>query len=147
MGDKFRVCARVVRGWGPSYAFIALLRCIEDMARMTGERFTHICRRLGIGLTPGRWPGLEEMRAALDVLEAERAARLGELQALRAARRRAKRAWRLEGGPRPAPGRLEELERGHGGFPVPRVGVWGWRKRRERAQGQVKPDRPTGGGR
>jgi hypothetical protein len=131
MSHRFLVCARIVRGLSASHAFIALLRCIESMSRLTGQPFRHICNRLKIRRDPAHWPTLPEMWAVLDQLEAERDAFLSEYHRLVTERRQQKKAWRAGGKP-PQPGRLEEMIAQRNSHKTPRVGCWGWRRLRER---------------
>lgn len=72
------------------------------------------------------------MRVALDQLETEREAFLGEFKRLVEERKQQKKAWRAGGKP-PKPGRLEEMI-GQRRIP-PRVGCWGWRRIRQRVAG------------
>jgi hypothetical protein len=129
---KFNVCARVARAGGhpPSHAWIALHRCVEANARLTGEPFGVIFARLErahrFGRAPDRWPDAACIRVAVDRLQAERDAFLAELNARAQARRAEKRAGLREN----RDARLTQLCEQQAAHHVPTVGYWGWRRRR-----------------
>lgn len=129
---KFNVCLRVARRAGPrpSHAWIALHRCIEAQARLTGEAFRSIFDRLaaahGFGRGPGEWPSGPQIRAAAEALALERARFLAELHAREAARRLEKRRGLRDNRDL----RLAEIARRQAAHAVPEVGPWGWRRRR-----------------
>lgn len=129
---KFNVCARVARAGGhrPSHAWIALHRCVEANARLTGEPFEAIFTRLeqahGFGRDPDRWPDAGRIRAAVDQLQVERDAFLAELDARAEIRRAEKRAGQRENGDE----RLRQMCARQQAHSVPTVGYWGWRGRR-----------------
>lgn len=128
--SKFDTCARVVMTGSASYAWIALHRCVEANARLTGERFGSIFARLsvahGFGRAPADWPDIGRMRLAVRQLQREREAWLTERKAREAARRADKRAGKRINDDV----RLTEMRARQGGHIVPRVGCWGWRMRR-----------------
>ncbi|MGB1014807.1 MAG: hypothetical protein ACPG4T_11785, partial [Nannocystaceae bacterium] len=69
--SSFHGCARLALGASgkrPSHAWIALHRCVEALARQTGEPFTSIFDRIGrahgFGRAPARWPNATQIRAA-----------------------------------------------------------------------------------
>lgn len=112
-----------------SHAWIDLHRLVEAYCKTMGGRFTEVFaeleRRFGFArAAPEAWPDLRTIRAAADELERRRSAHLEARARLVAARRRAKAAGR-----RAPPPELQALERVAGPCP-PRVGVWGWRRRR-----------------
>ena len=133
--SRFKVCARTALGASgprPSHAWIALLRCVEALARLTGEPYREILARLGqrhgFGSSPSAWPSAAQIRAAASDLVEEREAHLSEYRALVAARKARKARGDRRGG-----GRLAELEARHEAHNLrqPRVGYWGWRALRE----------------
>ena len=126
--SKFRVCRRVVETGPVSYAWIALHRCVEANARLTGEPFTAIFDRLehrhNFKRTDlKRWPNLQQIQAAAATLQAERDNWLAEWNRLVVARKIEKRAGKRHR----RNGRLEELVRRQREHKVPSVGAWGWR--------------------
>lgn len=129
--SKFSRCARTFMSDGASYAWIALHRCIEANARLTGERFSEIFARLGaeygFSREPAAWPDAARMRLAVTQLQRERDAYLAELNARIAARRAEKRLGKRHN----RDTRLAELLRRKGAHVAPQVGCWGWRLRRE----------------
>lgn len=129
--SKFSRCAHTVMSDTPSYAWIALHRCIEANARLTGERFSNIFARVGaeygFGRQPAAWPDAARMRLAVAQLQRERDAYLKELNARIAARRAEKQAGQRHNRDQ----RLTEMLNLKGAHIVPQVGCWGWRLRRE----------------
>lgn len=119
-----------------SHAWIALHRLVEAYGRTFGLRFTVVFAELEAELgfrrtIESQWPTLATMQAGARWLRARREEMLARRAALVAERRAAKRAGRRV----PVPADLRAIERQLGGGPpVPRVGVWGWRRRRERAR-------------
>lgn len=116
-----------------SHAWIELHRLVEAYCRTMGGRFSAVFAELegryGFAREdPARWPDLATIRAAADDLQGRRQARLDARARLVAARRRAKAAGRRG----PPPPELVALETIHGPCP-PRVGFWGWRRRRRGA--------------
>lgn len=133
--SRFRVCARTALGASgprPSHAWIALLRCIEALSRLTGEPYREILARLGqrygFGSSRSAWPDAAQIRAAAEDLVAEREVYLSEYRAL-VAERKARKAR----GDRRRGGRLAQFEARHNTHNLhqPRVGYWGWRALRE----------------
>ncbi len=133
--SRFTVCARLALQAAdphPSHAWIALLRCIEGLARLTGEPYSAILERLGalhrFGSSPGAWPRAAQIRAAATQLVEEREAWLARHRALVAARKARKALGdRRRGEP------LASLERRRNQHNArcPQVGYWGWRALRE----------------
>lgn len=133
--SRFRVCAR----WAlhatdphPSHAFIALLRCVEALARLTGEPYSAIVERLGavhgFGTSPRAWPRAAQIRAAAAQLVEEREAWLADYRAHVAARKARKALGdRRRGGPLAS---LEQRRERHNAR-CPHVGYWGWRALQE----------------
>ncbi|MCB9755972.1 MAG: hypothetical protein H6713_39120 [Myxococcales bacterium] len=122
---------RILTLGSTSHAWIELHRLVEAYSRTVGARFTEIFAELETRFgfqreDPTRWPDRATIRAAAELLHARREALLERRRALVATRRRAKRAGRR--GP-PAP-ELAALERGGDAPAIPRVGVWGWARRR-----------------
>jgi hypothetical protein len=116
----------------PSHAFIALLRCIEALSRLTGEPYSAILERVAamhrFGTSPGAWPRAIQIRAAASQLVAEREAWLGHYRTLVAARKLRKSLGdRRRGGPL---GALEQARERHNAR-SPHVGYWGWRALRD----------------
>ncbi|MEM7154062.1 MAG: hypothetical protein AAF799_14525 [Myxococcota bacterium] len=133
---KFNVCARrilVGTAVASSYDWIDFHRCVEGLARLTGEPFTAVFARLekqhGFGRRPGSWPDGSTLRAATRQLVEEREAWLARYRAFVEQRRREKKQGLRHRRREP----LEELEasrRQHAAF-RPRLGYWGWARLRE----------------
>lgn len=125
---------RILTFESPSHVWIALHRLVEAACRALGTTFTdefeQLERRFAFARRdPRRWPDLAAMRRAAEYLHARRAAALAARDALIAARREAKARGRR----RDVPGDLAACEARHQiqSPKPPRVGYWGWRKRRE----------------
>ena len=128
----FNVCIRVAlsaTGPKPSHAWMAQHRCVEALARLTGEPFTEIMHRLGRthGFSRARssWPSAERIRDAAAQLQEERSAWLDTYDRLAAESRERKRR-----GDRRGVAALEQMEAArqvHNSL-QPRVGYWGWRE-------------------
>lgn len=112
------------------HAWIAFHRCVEAHARLTGERFSALFKRIGAphGITRRGSVDVAALQAATRAILAERDALLEERAAWIAARKVEKRAGRREPGPS-----LAGLERRHreATSRAPTVGYWGWRALRE----------------
>lgn len=114
----------------PSHAFIALHRCVESLARLTGESFTSIFDRVavqhGFSRLPENWPGAEQIRLASRQISRWRDEYLKNLSLLVAERRAQKKSGRRHF----ARTQLELLEqkRRLQNQAWPEVGNWGWRK-------------------
>jgi hypothetical protein len=113
-----------------SHAWIELHRLVEAYCRTTGGRFSAVFAELEgrcgfVRDDRAQWPDLATIRAAADELQGRRQARLDARARLIAARRQAKAGGRRD----PPPPELAALETIRGPSP-PRVGYWGWRRRR-----------------
>ena len=118
----------------PSHVWIALHRLVEAACRTLGTTFTGEFEKLEHRFAfaradPRRWPDLATMRRAAEHLHARRARALAARDALIAARRAAKARGRR----REVPAELAACEARHQvqSPKPPRVGYWGWRRRRE----------------
>jgi hypothetical protein len=85
--SKFSKAMLIVKGNSPSHAFIALHRCVEANARLTGEKFSSIFNRLEELYNFNRkeevfWPSLNQMSDCVDLLEFERNIFLDEMNKL-----------------------------------------------------------------
>jgi predicted methyltransferase len=130
-GGSYR---RIMAQTSPSHAWIELHRLVEAFCRTAGRPFTEVFAELEARFgfvrgEPRRWPDLETMRAAAEWLRAARAGRLAARRAWSAEQRRAKAAGRRGR----APAALREVEARSRAYAatVPRVGCWGWRRRRQ----------------
>ena len=128
---KFNVCYKVATGTEASYAWIALHRCVEANARLTGETFRSIFSRLeethGFSRENlSQWPDLSQIHAAAEQLRGERNAWLQEWNELIAQRRIEKQSGQRQ----LSHGRLKELSLKQQSHSVPFMGCWGWRKLR-----------------
>jgi len=120
----------------PSHAWIALHRLVEAACRTLGTTFTvefeQLERRFAFARAdPRRWPDLATMRRAAEYIAARRAEALTRRDGLIASRRASKRRGRRCAVPKELAA-LEARHQVHSPRP-PRVGYWGWRKRREEA--------------
>ena len=120
-------------GKSVSHAWIALHRCVEANARLTGEPFRSIFSRLESLFSfkrtdTERWPDLDRIRAAAKQLERERNLFLEEYNALIDKRKREKR----QGKRLFEKGTLRELCERQNKHNVPKVGFWGWRAIRDK---------------
>lgn len=117
-----------------SHAWIALHRLVEAHGRTVGAPFhvvfDEIERHFGFrrDVLP-QWPDQDTMRRAAQWLRAQHDQALARRQALVAARRSEKRRGHRV--PVPAELRAIELQTAVNAAATPRVGYWGWRKRRE----------------
>lgn len=118
----------------PSHVWIALHRLVEAACRTLGTTFTAefeaLERRFGFArANPRRWPDLATMRRAAEDVRVRRAEALAGRNALIASRRAAKAGGRR----RDVPAELAASEARHQVHSPrpPRVGYWGWRRRRD----------------
>lgn len=125
---------RILTWESPSHVWIALHRLVEAGCRTLGTTFTvefeELERRFAFArATPGRWPDLATMRRAAGYVSARRAEALAARNALIAARRDEKARGRR----REVPTALAAFEARHQiqSPKPPRIGYWGWRRRRE----------------
>lgn len=131
-GGSYR---RILDRASPGHMWIELHRLVEAYCRTAGRTFTEVFAeleaRFGFARAERtRWPDVATMRAAARWLHARREAQLAERRAWIAGQRRARAAARRV----PAPAGLREAEERSRDYAatVPRVGVWGWRRRRDR---------------
>ena len=124
-----------------SHAWIALHRLVEAFCRLTGNSFGAVFAELEARFDfaraePGRWPDPPTMRRAADWLRGAREEVLAARNALIAARRAAKALGRRT----PVPAELDRSEARIRAYAaaLPRVGHWGWKRRRERGQWQAR---------
>ena len=134
--NPYRQASRA-QGPRPSHAFIALHRCVESLARLTGESFVEIFAQLelqyGFSREPHSWPGAEQIRLASRQIRLRREHYLATLGRLMAERRQQKRSGQRHFAGSP----LEMLEekRRLQNQNWPAVGCWGWKLRRNEAPG------------
>jgi hypothetical protein len=127
---------QVVERKSPGHVWIALHRLVEAYGRTFGIRFSVVFGELERQFEFRRgvrseWPTLATMHEAARWLRIRRDEALARRDKLVFARRRAKRCGQRV----PVFAELLAIERMLGGGAlVPHVGVWGWRKRRERVQ-------------
>jgi hypothetical protein len=127
---------RILTWDSPSHVWIALHRLIEAACRTLGTSFTAeieaLERRFSFARAdPRRWPDLATMRRVAEDVHARRARALARRDALIASQK----AVKLRGRRRDVPTELAAFEARHQvqSPKPPRVGYWGWRKRREEA--------------
>jgi len=129
---------RVQRLQSASHAWIALHRLVEAYARGAGVPFSAVFealeRRFDFSRTDERRrPDLGTMRRAATWLRTEREALLATRRGLDAAQRATKSAGERQ---RVSPALAGDLARVRANAAqFPRVGCWGWRRRRVRAAG------------
>ena len=117
-----------------SHAWIALHRMVERYCGLAGSSFRAVFADLEQRFDfarepPDRWPDPPTMRRAADWLRARRNELLAARQALIAVRRQAKASGRRAAIP-PELARAEQHMRAYAAA-FPRVGCWGWRRRRQ----------------
>lgn len=128
---KFNVCIRVALGDKPSYAWIALHRCVEANARLTGETFTSIFKRLEDRYkfkreVSSKWPSIKQINDCAIQLKLERTNWLTEMNELIEERKREKKRGARSNTNR----RLAEMARCQREYNPPHVGIWGWKRMR-----------------
>lgn len=132
MAGSFNVSYRWAKNSSVSHTWIALHRCVESNAQLTGEPFSSIFSRLekahGFSRSNSKeWPGLAQIHAAADQLKHERTAWKKELSALIKQRKVEKQK-----GIRQLPeGRLKEMTQQQNRYVHRPLGYFGWRKLRE----------------
>ncbi|MDF1548734.1 MAG: hypothetical protein P1P88_13000 [Bacteroidales bacterium] len=131
MGN-FKSSFKIVMKESVSHTWIALHRCVEANARLTGETFTSIFSRLEAAFLFKRtekteWPDLTQIQEAARQLGRERKLFLDELNALIQQRKREKKYGKREN----SGFRLDEIYNKQSHCKIPKVGYWGWRKKRE----------------
>ena len=117
-------------GKSVSHAWIALHRCVETNARLTGETFNSIFTRLEEVFSFNRtekalWPRLLQIHEAAKQLKNERQLFLDELNALVQERKFEKQ----QGKRKNKSLRLKEICDKQSRHQIPKVGFWGWRKK------------------
>jgi len=130
--SKFTKAMIVVKGKSPSHAFIALHRCVEANARLSGETFSSIFTRLEKLYGFNRkekslWPLLKQMSDSVDLLEKERNIFLDEMNKLIKKRRIEKK----NGIRQFKENKLNKIAKQQNNHSIPKLGFWGWRKLRE----------------
>ncbi len=117
-----------------SHAWIALHRLVEAYCRTVGSPFHSVFAELEERFAfdrsdPNRWPDLDTMRQAAQWLHEKRERVLAERGAYISKQRIAKAGGQREA----APSKLCEAEARVrlNAESIPKVGYWGWRKRRE----------------
>lgn len=117
-----------------SHVWIRLHRLVEAYGRTVGSPFlvvfAELERRFAFRRNDrDRWPDLDTMRRAAQWLRGERDRALADRRVLISTRRIAKEKGQRDGGPPELRG-AEERTRANAES-IPRVGYWGWRKKRE----------------
>ena len=129
---SFKSSYKTAMGKSVSHAWIALHRCVEANARLTGENFSSIFARLEETFAFKRtekaeWPNLLQIQEAGKQLKKERERFLQELNELVKKRKIEKKQGKRENKNL----NLKEIVDNQSQHQIPKVGFWGWRKKRK----------------
>jgi len=129
---KFNSSYKTAMGKSVSHAWIALHRCVEANARLTGEGFCAIFARLEVEFSFMRtekesFPNLYQIQEAAMLLKKERKMFVDELKMLEQERKIEKKEGKRKNNIR----RLKQICEKQSKHKIPSLGFWGWRKIRE----------------